>query len=310
MENHQKFAYCKHLKAWAGYLSKIRRFLEERQYTEVTTPSLVRVGAFEGTIDALRIKVTPEWQLHTSPEIEMKTVLAKSHLPIFQICHCFRDDPHTGQHLKEFTMLEYYKPGIGYRALLEEVKSLFQILSPSPLQFSVFTVRELLLKYTGIDIEPLRSRDEFAKQASGLHVSVDDQWEDIFFKLFTERVEPKLPADEPVFVTDYPVEVAALSSAEGRYVERFECYWKGMEICNGCTELRNATELRSRFERESEIRSLRGKSVDTFPEQLEWATANLPPSAGVAIGLERLFCALTDQRVDALPHARHSFDFP
>ena len=116
------------VKKWAWLLKQVRAFLDERGLTEVSTSNLVQVGAFEASLDVL--KVGNFGELHTSPEIEMKRLLAETPVSIYQICKCYRDDPtNTGIHLKEFTMLEYYRVGADCRDLLRAFRDL--MLAPS-----------------------------------------------------------------------------------------------------------------------------------------------------------------------------------
>jgi elongation factor P--(R)-beta-lysine ligase len=285
--------------AWAAFLKQLRAFFDGRGFVEVQTDHLVPAGAFEGTIDPLQVRWSAgAAELHTSPEIEMKRLLAHHRVSIYQICRCFRDDPETPVHRREFTMLECYRVGADYRAIIADLRELFETLSGKALPWEEHTVSALVLRHTGIDIaeaataEPLRAAIE---RRGTLHLAADDSWADMFFRLLIEKVEPALPADRPVIVTDYPVALSPLSkaAAAGHTAERFEIYWRGMELCNGCTELADATELRRRYRAESATRQLAGKLPHSPPDRLLEALENgFPPSAGVAIGLERLFLCL------------------
>jgi elongation factor P--(R)-beta-lysine ligase len=270
---------------WARFLADIRVFFDGRGFTEVTTRSLVPAGAFEGVIDALKVSFgTGKGELHTSPEMEMKGLLAETGLSCYQICRCFRDDPDTGIHGREFTMLEFYGVGETYDGIRRCMTELLNHLG----------YRGPIEEKTVLDLLGGRSPKPAA----------DERWADAFFKLFLNEVEPNLPPDPPVVVKDYPAQIAALAqlNPDRQTAQRFEIYWKGMEICNGCVELSDLTELRERIEDEAAIRVESGKEPHPYPSRLvEAMEKGLPPTAGVAVGLERLFKCLTGQFPPSFP---------
>lgn len=267
------------LRQWARFLADIRRFFDERGFVEVTTRNLVPAGAFEGVIDCLQVSHSGgKGELHTSPEMEMKALLAATSLPCYQICRCYRDDPETGIHGREFTMLEFYNVGETYDGIRRLTTDLFVHLGHRD-GFREATVQSLL---------------------NGKHPvpAPGERWDDAFFKLFLTEVEPQLPFDPPTVVKDYPAQIAALAAlnSDGKTAQRFEIYWKGMEICNGCVELGDPVELAARIVEESNLRTTAGKSPHPYPERLMKAMEQgLPPSAGVAVGLDRLFKCFTGQ---------------
>lgn len=286
------------LRAWAKFLRQIRIFFDERNFTEVTTDHIVAAGAFEAVIDPLSVSLgAGSAELHTSPEMEMKVLLAKSELPIYQICRCFRDDPPTGVHLREFTMLEFYRPGATYVETREDMRALFRELSGQDLEMRQATVEELVRQYSGLELRQLSRRDSFARALFqlGIESTPDDDWQDLFFRLMIDRIEPNIDPAVPLLLYDYPLPIAALSrrSPSQEVAEKFEIYWKGMELCNGCTELGDAEELAVRFQNERTTRKNRGLSPHPYPSRLFESVAELPkPSSGVAVGLDRLFACL------------------
>jgi len=285
------------LKAWAQFLREIRAFLDERGFFEVSTDYLVQAGAFESTLDPLKVTYsTGHCELHTSPEIEMKRALAETNLSIYQICKSFRDDPITGVHQREFTMLEFYRISSDYRMTIQDMKELLQRVAHRTLNFEEYTIQEAFLRATGIDLDRVREvtafRDEIQRRQLSL-VSLDDAWDDLFFKLMMEKVEPSLSAEIPTLLKDYPASLCALSKIDNRgYAERFEIYWHSMELCNGCTELDDLAELKTRYEQESRARRQKGKEPHPVPANLFQALESLPPCSGVAVGLDRLFKCL------------------
>lgn len=290
--------------AWDKFLKNIRIFLHERGYYEVQTDHLVPAGAFEASIDAIGTRGSfGQGELHTSPEIQMKQLIADSHLSIFQISRCFRDDPVTPVHRREFTMLEYYRIYGTYQALQTEICDLLEHLSGDDLVVKRQSVRELVELHTGIDLVRVQSPDDFFQASSRIAkigAKKGDSWQDLFFKLWVSSVEPDLDPENPVLVYDYPAQVAALAAVHSDnplFAQRFEIYWKGMELCNGAVELRDLQALDARYEAESKLREWEGKPPHPRPEILRQALQKgLPDCCGIAVGLDRVFAAIRGQR--------------
>lgn len=284
---------------WSRFLMEIRSYFISLDYLEVTTPSLVPVGAFEASLDCLKVA----WEggsgeLHTSPEIAMKALLSQVRCPIYQITKCFRDDPATPIHRREFTMLEFYEPQANYLHTIRRTRELFQCLSTEVLTFKEITVGQAFLDTCGLDLRSCSTeetlRAEITKRGL-ISCSPEDNWEDLYFKLLLEKVEPSFDPDTVTVLKDYPSSQAALArlNASGNIAERFEFYWKGIELCNGCTELGDREDLMRRYGQESEKRRKRGKKPHPIPQQLIDSIESMPPSSGVAVGLDRLFFCLT-----------------
>lgn len=279
---------------WARFLKQIRHTLDDLQFTEVTTPHVVPAGAFEGVIDTLDVHYSQgQAQLHTSPEIEMKEILRHHPMAIYQICQCFRDDPPTPIHWTEFTMLEFYRMGADYSQIINDMRHLITALSSKPLLFAEITINELFKQHAQLDLEQLDNRDQFfntLKSAKLTNPQPQDSWEDLFFKVMLDCIEPKLEPHTATIVKDYPVRIAALAKVRGHYAEKFEIYWHGMELCNGCSELTDVGELKKRIEFEANIRRERNLPPHPYPQRLvDILKEGLDECAGVAVGLNRLF---------------------
>lgn len=288
------------LRKWSQFLNEVRQFFLTRDFIEVSTPALVPVGAFESSLDCLRVSWSSGFgELNTSPEIAMKQILADTKLPIFQIAKCFRDDPKTPVHRIEFHMLEFYEPFANYEKTRKQTWELFTALSPLPLKFTELTVKEAFLNTTGIDIfktDTLEGLRAEIKKKDLISFSEKDSWEDLYFKIMLEKVEPSF-SHEPghiTFLKDYPPSQATLSalSPKKTFAQRFEAYSQGIELCNGCTELKDVAMLEERFVEESKKRQARGKDPHQFPEHLKQSMEKGPPASGVAVGLDRLFFVL------------------
>lgn len=283
---------------WAAFLKNIRDFLEQNQYTEIFTPSLVEVGAFESTIDTLKVTFsTGACELHSSPEIEMKAVLAEFPNPIYQICKCFRDDPESPIHSKEFTMLEFYRPGASSDEIEKETLALFSHIAATQIPIHTYSVYDLILKITGIDLELHSSLNTFTQAVTAhtsIHTTSEDSWADLFFKIMIEIIEPSLPKNSFCVLNHYPVAVSPLSKPipSTTQAERFEIYFNGVELCNGCSELTDEQALKARYKEESQERKNSLKPPHLPPTKLFESASQISNYSGVAIGLERLFFTL------------------
>lgn len=281
---------------WSQFIKKMRTFFEERGFVEVFTPCLVPAGAFENAIDTLKVKsLTESSELHSSPEMAMKEILAQEQTPIYQICHCFRDDPDTSIHLKEFNLLEFYRPHTNYQATQKDMKELLGFLSSKPLTFFETSIESLFEDRLGFKLsdfpDPLSLKEQALRNGiTDLHDN--DSWEDLFFRFMLDKIEPSLPKEIPCLLFDYPATVSTLSAPKGFWGERFEIFWKGMELCNGATELICPELLEARYQFESDLRLKAGKPPHPFPSSFLKALSRLPPCSGVAVGLDRLFWSL------------------
>ena len=288
-----------------------RDFFINREFTEVRTPLLVRSSGMEAHIDPFQLKSGVF--LPSSPEFAMKKLLVGGLEKIFQICPAFRDEPISAHHRPEFTMLEFYRAYSNDLAIQEDVEQLVEFLAKKindsaqifyqGININVATpwprlkVNELFKQHLDIDLNTENSLEKLRARAQklGTHTDKSDSWDEIYFRLWIERVEPKLPNDRAAFVTHYPRSQAALANLEhtsqGTWAKRFEAYIGGLELCNGFDELTDAKEQRLRFEHEIELRKTiaakSGASISPIDEEfLAALEEGLPPSGGVAVGLE------------------------
>ncbi len=247
--------------------------------------------------------------LHTSPEYQMKRLLGAGSGDIFQICRVFRKDPVTPLHRREFTMVEWYRVGRDYRILMEDARGLILHLARELGVGSVLNVggtrvdleapwysmslSQAFLEFAGVD--PLALGEEDFRRLlreQGHGISPQDDWDTCFQCLFVARVEPDLASlDRPVFLYHYPASqsvMARISHQDPRVCERVELYIGGVELMNGYTELTDSREQRRRLEAEL---ARRGETLPVDEELLE-ALDSMPPTAGAALGLDRLFMVL------------------
>ena len=254
----------------ARVLREIRAFFDARGFTEVETPVRIPAPAPEPHIDC---PPSGDWFLRASPELQMKKLLAAGMERIYQIGPCFRAGEKGRRHSPEFTMLEWYRANADYLDIARDAEELLaEILRPRrSAALPRVTVREAYLRWAGWD--PVETWDQ-------------DRFD---FDMAT-KIEPNLPK-EPLFLTDYPAPAASLArlkSDDPRVAERWELYVDGIELANAFTELIDSVEQRRRFELAREERRALGEADYPLDEEFLDALARMPPSGGVALGVDRL----------------------
>lgn len=272
----------------ARIIQEIRAFFIANNFLEVETPQRIPANAPELHIEAI---ASENWFLHTSPELCMKRLLAAGYEQIFQLCHCWRAGERGARHLPEYSMLEWYRSNADYRQLMKDCEALLTQLSPD---------RKLDWQGKHIDLTPPWSRITIEQAfARFSQLSLDEALAtDRFDSILVEQIEPQLPINQPVFLTDYPLQHASLAKRKAEnpaVAERFELYIAGLEIANGFSELADPLEQRTRFTAEENLRRKQGKTPYPVPEPFLKELSMLPPSAGIALGIDRLimlFCNL------------------
>ncbi|WP_028583410.1 EF-P lysine aminoacylase EpmA [Desulfogranum mediterraneum] len=288
-------------------LQAIRSFFLGRDYLEVDTPIRLPVLIPEAHIQPFE---SESWYLQTSPELCMKMLLAQGCRQLFQLCHCFRKEECGRHHQTEFTMLEWYHQGWDYTSLMAECEQLFRYLAAGLSGFSG-VVGSDRLSYQGrsILLAPPWQRLSVA-QAFGRYAPLSLEQalaEDCFEELLVEAVEPRLGWQTPVFLCDYPLELASLArpKAENPAVaERFELYIGGLELANGFSELVEPQLQRRRFLQELESIRAQGRTAK-MPEGFLESLEELGETAGIALGVDRLLMLLLgrEQLKDVIPFA-------
>jgi lysyl-tRNA synthetase class 2 len=254
--------------------------------------------------------------LHTSPEFAMKKLLAAGERRIFALARVFRNRERGALHAPEFTMLEWYRVGETPAALERDCATIlataaeaagaqrlrFRDREADPFaQPERLTVRDAFLAFAGVDLfeslpEDGRGEAEVARLAAaaqriGLRTAADDSWSDIFSRMLSERVEPRLGIGRATILCDYPASEAALakiSAQDPRVAERFELYACGVELANAFGELTDAAEQRRRFQEDMALKErLYGESYP-IDEDFLAAIAAMPQASGAALGLDRL----------------------
>jgi len=273
------------LRQRAKILQEIRKFFIDRGYLEVETPYRIPVPAPESHIDAV---VSSPWFLHTSPELCMKRMLAAGYEKIFQICRCWREGERGSQHIPEFTLLEWYRSGCDYLGLMEECEDLIQAIT------SGFGLGEKMI-YHQQEIDLSKPWEKISvKEAFRCYSQIpmaEALERNLFDEIMVKDIEPRLGIGKPTFIYDYPAErraMARLKQEDKALAERFELYIGGLELANAFSELIDPEEQRKHFLQENENRHALGKPTYPMPEKFLEELANMPPSAGIALGVDRL----------------------
>lgn len=289
------------LEARARVLSAVRRWFEGEGFLEVDTPARVRAPGQEVHLDAVASE--DRW-LVTSPEYAMKRLCGAGYERIVSIGKCWRAGERGPHHEPEFTMIEWYRAREPLERIARDCEALVRVAAaaaapwPAPVPqfaapFQRTTVRELLRTHAGVDLEGDESPAALAAKAraAGIDPGGATAWDDVFFQIWLDRVEPRLAAGGPTFVFDWPAPLGALARRrddDSRFVERFELYAAGLELANAFGELTDPVEQRARFEEETAARRARGKVTYPADEALLAALGRMPPTAGVALGFDRL----------------------
>jgi lysyl-tRNA synthetase class 2 len=302
-----------HLRARATALAAVRGFFAERGFLEVETPLLVPSPGLELHLDA--VAAGAGW-LITSPEYQMKRLLAAGLERIYQVCRCFRGNEHGDHHSGEFTMIEWYRAWDELPSIAADTAALVaavctavrgapqaqlgdRVIDVTP-PWPEVTVRVAMARWAGIELAGDEPAPALAAKvaAAGVDLGGATAWDDVFFAAWLARVEPAIGAlDHPLLVTDWPAPLGALARRrddDPRVVHRFEAYALGLELGNAFGELTDPVEQRARFRAELAERAARGRAVYPIDDKLLAALAEgLPPSAGIAVGFDRLVMLAT-----------------
>lgn len=275
----------------ARIIQTIRHFFILQDYLEVETPHRIPAPAPESHIDAI---ASGSWFLHTSPELCMKRMMAAGYEKLFQICRCWRERERGNQHVPEFTLLEWYRAHCDYKSLMEECEALIQAVA------STIGVAEKIV-YRNQEINLTGSWKRMSVQEAFQCYTQTSMTEalkrDLFDEIMVNDIEPRLGLGKPTFIYDYPAQrgaLARLKSEDKTVAERFELYMGGLELANGFSELVDEEEQRKRFHQENENRLILGKPIYPVPEKFLSELGDMPPSAGIALGIDRLVMVFLD----------------
>jgi lysyl-tRNA synthetase class 2 len=297
-------------------ISAIRNHLDKNGFTEVETPVLQSLygGALAKPFTTTHNVLKEKLYLRIAPELYLKRLIVGGFERVYEIGKNFRNEGVSTTHNPEFTMLELYMAYLDYRQLMkfteslvvETVKAVYpkgeieykgkKIKVKKP--FKIITFRDIVLKYSGIDIEKDTTIEKLIMSIKKKNLKIDikkgDSWGKAVDELFKETTRKNLI--EPMFVIDYPVELNPLAKRkynEPSKIERFQMYIGGLELTNAFTELNDPADQLERFKEQTRYSEDEKHEIDKdYVEALEYG---MPPTAGLGIGIDRLVMLLTGQ---------------
>jgi len=298
-----------HLQTRARIQAAMRRWFESEGFVEVETPILqaapgaeVHLTGFATAWELPDGEERERW-LHSSPEFAMKKLLAGGMPKIFQFARVFRNAEGSALHHPEFTMLEWYRAGTDYEAIMADCRALLAATGAEALRWAGhvcdpvaeperLTVAEAFVRHAGVDLFATLGNAEALSAASGIAMHAGDGWEDVFFRIMFEKIEPRLGMGRPTILCEYPISMAALARAkpgDPRVAERFELYVCGVELANAFGELTDPDIQRQRLEADMDLKEeLYGVRWPVDDDFLAALDHGLPDCSGIALGFDRL----------------------
>lgn len=304
-----------------------REFFWSQGFLETETPIAVRLPGQEPYLNPIPIHIHPplkmtrqkaaKFYLHTSPEFAMKKLLASGYKKIFQITKCFRDqESFGGQHNPEFAMAEWYRAPGNFWQIMDDTEKLFKFIGeklrikklrwrgrgvPLGVKWERKTMRDVWRQFLNVDLDDYPTAPRMAKLAKSLGFGVSKEYlfEDLFFQVFLNKIEPRLGTEKPIFIYDYPAQMCSLSrpSKDPRYAERFELYIGGLELANAFGELIDAKEQNVRLEKDRQKRKKLGRDVyDIDLDFIDALRSGIPSAGGIALGVDRMIMLFTGAR--------------
>lgn len=292
------------LQDWSRFLDAIKEFFHSRACAYASSPSIVLCPGTEPQINFFKTsflqgKKQKNMYLSSSPEMHLKKLLCQDWTDFFEIKTCYRNEEASSTHQAEFTLLEWYRAFYSTTDLIQEVCDLLKFLQTKDFcktrlsKFKTYTVRELFKKYLNFSLKPNSSAKDLMqvlKQTNNVFCE-QTSFEDCFWLLFLNEIEPKIPKDQGSFIKDYPWQLRAFAKLNSQaWADRFELYWQGLELANAFYEVTDPKEQLRLFKKDLAQR----QDGVTLDKELLHLMENqaMPPCSGIALGLDRLFLAL------------------
>ncbi|MFT7406114.1 EF-P lysine aminoacylase EpmA [Zhongshania sp.] len=295
------------LRRRAQLLAAVRAFFAGCGVLEVETPLLASAPVTDPNIEAINT-IAPDGDatmyLQTSPEFAMKRLLAAGSGSIYQICKAFRRGERGRRHNPEFTMLEWYRPGLSLPELMDEVAAVVS-LAMGTVESKHTSYQQVFEQHCGVNPHVASLAELKACTRNHLDLSFDTEDRDVWLQLLMSSVvEPALDGSVLNFVYDFPASQAALAKTrinigEAPLAARFEAFYGGMELANGYDELGDARELVRRISDDHRRRADNNQVLPPIDRHLLKAMTTLPECVGVAMGFDRLvMLACKAERID------------
>lgn len=311
----------------------IRQYFWSEDFLEVETPQLVPLPSMEPNLEVFETTLRNDQEqtarafLTSSPEFAIKKILAAGYPRVFEVCKSYRNkEGLSTRHNPEFTILEWYRTSADYTAIMADCEHLLRAMARATnkdtlayqgKEYDIFapwerlTVAEAFARYSQIDTETLLSDTGLrsAARAKGYAIEKHTTWEELFHQIMLNEIEPHLGASRPTILMDYPASLASLSRkkpADPRFAERFEFYIAGLELGNAFSELVDADEQLARLQADRQEKEQLGRTLyDIDTELIAALRAGIPPTGGIAVGVDRLCMLFLD-----VPHIADTLFFP
>ena len=297
-------------------LRAIRTFLDGQGFMEVETPMLVANagGAAARPFITHSNALDEDFKLRISLELYLKRLIVGGMEKVYEIGRVFRNEGCDTRHNPEFTLMELYQAYTDYNGMMDLTENLFRYVAQEVLgtttivyngiemdlgkPFERITMIDAVKKYAGVDWNEIHTLEEARAIAKEKHVEFEERHKkgDILNLFFEEYVEHHLI--QPTFVMDHPIEISPLTKKKPEnpeYVERFEMFMNGWEMCNAYSELNDPIDQRERFRDQEEQLSQGNDEANTTDEDFMNALEiGMPPTGGIGYGIDRLCMLLTD----------------
>ena len=307
-----KFTFMKR----SQIIKEIRNFLDGRDFMEVETPMLVSNagGAAARPFETHYNALDEDVKLRISLELYLKRLIVGGLERVYEIGRVFRNEGVDTRHNPEFTLMELYQAYTDYEGMMELTESMFRHLAEKVCGSAVIsyngteidlskpfrrlTMIDAVKEYAGVDFNEISSDEEAKKIAKEKHVEFEDRHKkgDILNLFFDEFCEEKMI--QPTFIMDHPIEISPLTKkkpSDPNYVERFELYINGWEMCNAYSELNDPIDQRERFKAQDALADAGDEEANHTDEDfLNALEIGMPPTGGIGYGIDRLVMLLTD----------------
>ena len=299
-------------------LKEIRNFLDGRGFMEVETPMLVSNagGAAARPFETHYNALDEDVKLRISLELYLKRLIVGGLERVYEIGRVFRNEGLDTRHNPEFTLMELYQAYTDYNGMMDLTENMFRYVAQEVLgtttivyngiemdwgkPFERITMVDAVKKYAGVDFNEIADTDAAKAIAKEKHVEFEEHHTkgDILNLFFEEYVEEHLI--QPTFVMDHPIEISPLTKKkpeDPNYVERFELFMNGWEMCNAYSELNDPIDQRERFKAQEALLALGDEEANTTDEDFMYALElGMPPTGGIGYGIDRLCMLLTDSQ--------------
>lgn len=297
-------------------ISSIRRYLDEQGFMEVETPMLVSNagGAAARPFETHYNALDEDVKLRISLELYLKRLIVGGLEKVYEIGRVFRNEGVDTRHNPEFTLMELYQAYTDYHGMMDLTENMFRYLANEVCgsteitygehqidlgkPFERLTMIDAVKKYAGVDFDEIKDDEEAKKVAKEHHIEFEDRHKkgDILNLFFEEFCEANLI--QPTFIMDHPVDISPLTKRKPEkpeYVERFELFINGWEMCNAYSELNDPIDQRERFKLQDAAAAAGDEEANHTDEDfLNALEIGMPPTGGIGYGIDRLVMLLTN----------------